>query len=47
MADDKYRSSVGQGRVMELEGTLMEHDKPIVDFKNQYSQAINKHQNAT
>ncbi len=33
MADDRYSSSVGQGRVMELEGTLMEHDKPIVDFK--------------
>ncbi len=33
MAVDKCGSHMSPDRVMELEGTLMEHDKPIVDFK--------------
>ncbi len=42
MAIERYNTRTGSGRVMELEGTLMEHDKPIVDFRIAKGQLVYK-----
>ncbi len=42
MAIEREITSAGSGRVMELEGTLMEHEKPIVDFKIAGGQLVYK-----